>query len=78
VPFDPGALIEYAKGILAGGATAGAGFKALKFLFRTPAVKDLPPCHTRIQPLAPGWPWNKQVAIHCSRKGQLHIKLVEP
>jgi hypothetical protein len=78
VPFDFGALLEYVKSVLAGGAVAAGGLKTLKLLFRTPPAKDLPPCHTRIQHKGAGWPWNKNVAIHCSKKGQIHIKLVEP
>jgi hypothetical protein len=69
--FD--ALLKSLGGLFA----AKGGLKALKPLFSSPAEKDLAPCNTRIVHDGSGLPWNKQVAIHCSKQGQIEMKTVK-
>lgn len=76
---DPNLIQQLLQWLGIGGGAAGAAtgaHKLGKYLFSS--EPDLQPCHTRIKHKVPGWPWAGDLAIHCSKEGQIHVRVIEP
>ena len=74
MPFET--ILAALRWLLPGGGVALGAGGTLRLLFRSPRPRDLPPCNTRVLGQGSVLPWRKQVLIHCTKRGQFHIRVL--